>query len=324
MHKYYIGIDIGGTTSRVSLGEVVDQNITILKQSEIYTTLKYTPNQLIEHFIYDIQSFQKEHTILAVGISCGGPLDSKKGIVLSPPNLPGWDAIEIVDQIRNAVHVPVRLTNDANACALAEWLYGAGQGFDNMIFLTFGTGMGAGLILDRRLYEGTTGMAGEVGHMRLESIGPVGYGKMGSFEGFCSGGGIAQLGVTYCLEYRQQGLYSTLLDVDNVNAKVIAEHAQKGDVLAKRIYREVSHRLGFGLSVLIDILNPDCIVIGSIYQRNEKMMKEDVWHMIHQEALPKAYEGVEIKGAQLGDNLGDIAAISVAAYYKEHEEHEHA
>src|SRR5690606_15592063 len=131
--------------------------------------------------------------LAAIGISCGGPLDSRRGVILSPPNLPGWDRIPVVEVFQQAFKVPVALQNDANAGALAEWLWGAGRGSHNMIFLTFGTGMGAGLILNGQLYSGTNDLAGEVGHIRLAPDGPVGYGKAGSFEGFCSGGGIKQL-----------------------------------------------------------------------------------------------------------------------------------
>ena len=130
---------------------------------------------------------------MAIGITCGGPLDSKKGLIMSPPNLPKWDKIPITKIIEDNFNVPVFLQNDANACALAEWRFGAGKGTNNMIFLTFGTGLGAGLILDGRLYAGTNNLAGEIGHIRLAKDGPLGYDKKGSFEGFCSGAGIARL-----------------------------------------------------------------------------------------------------------------------------------
>lgn len=139
------------------------------------------------------------------GISCGGPLDSKTGVILSPPNLPGWDHIEITRHFTETLGVPARLINDANASALAEWKYGAGVGTQNMIFLTFGTGLGAGLVLNGALFEGTNGMAGEIGHMRLAAFGPSGYGKCGSFEGFCSGAGIAELARGFARETLQRG-----------------------------------------------------------------------------------------------------------------------
>src|SRR5690606_32139356 len=147
----------------------------------------------------------------AIGISCGGPLDSRSGRILGPPNLPGWDDVPIVEQIRDRYGVPVALQNDANACASAAGKYAARRGCRHIVFLTFGTGMGAGLILDGRLYSGTNDLAGEVGHLRLAERGPVGFGKAGSFEGFCSGGGIARLAVHEIRKARDAGRMSLLI-----------------------------------------------------------------------------------------------------------------
>ena len=140
-----------------------------------------------------------------IGVSCGGPLNSETGVILSPPHLPGWDRVPIVEWLTREFQVRARLQNDANAGALAEWRYGSGRGLRNVIFCTFGTGFGAGLVLNGRLYTGTNDMAGEVGHVRLRSDGPVGYGKRGSVDGCCSGSGIAQLARQYILEEWQQG-----------------------------------------------------------------------------------------------------------------------
>ena len=127
-------------------------------------------------------------------------MDSARGIIREPPNLPGWVDVPITDMLTARLGLPAALCNDANACALAEWRFGAGKGTRNMVFLTFGTGMGAGLILDGRLYAGTCDAAGEIGHMRLAPDGPVGFFKAGSFEGFCSGGGLAKMGQRLALE----------------------------------------------------------------------------------------------------------------------------
>ena len=165
-----IGIDIGGTKCAVVLGDEKQ----IVKKIRFDTTSR---DETIDNIINAVDSMGKAD---AIGISCGGPLDSKRGIIMSPPNLPEWDDVHIVDMLTERFGIPAYLCNDANACALAEWKYGAGRGTENMVFLTFGTGLGAGLILGGRLYEGTSGMAGEVGHVRLSQFGPVGYGKMGS------------------------------------------------------------------------------------------------------------------------------------------------
>ena len=194
-----LGFDIGGTKCAVITAEWDGNEITLLKKEKCATDTTLSPTQIIDNLIRLADGILDGKPD-AIGISCGGPLDSKKGVIMSPPNLPGWDNVEIVKQIEAHYNVPTKLQNDANACAVAEWKFGAGKGADNMIFLTFGTGLGAGLILNGKLYSGTNDNAGEVGHIRLDRFGPVGYGKSGSFEGFCSGGGIAQLGYTKALE----------------------------------------------------------------------------------------------------------------------------
>ena len=189
----YIGLDIGGTKCAVSLGQDADTGFEVLERRE-FPTAGLSYQQVLERFSSEIARILQTNIISRIGISCGGPLDSRRGIILSPPNLPGWDSVEITRYFEDRFSVPTMLQNDANACAVAEWLFGAGKGCRNLVFLTFGTGLGAGLILDGKLYSGTNDNAGEIGHIRLAPEGPVGYGKAGSMEGFCSGGGMAQLG----------------------------------------------------------------------------------------------------------------------------------
>ncbi len=196
----YIGIDIGGTKCAVV---TADSQGTLRDRTAFPTGPSAPTLAKIEEIIEGFSSVQAKEissvrakgisSIQAIGISCGGPLNEETGRILSPPNLPGWDDVPIAERLMRRFQVPVRLRNDANACALAEWKFGAGRGLSNLIFLTFGTGLGAGLILNGQLYSGTNGNAGEVGHIRLLESGPVGYGKAGSFEGFCSGGGLRQI-----------------------------------------------------------------------------------------------------------------------------------
>ena len=272
-----LGFDIGGTKCAVVSAEWNGENIKLLGKVKCETDFSVTPEKMIERLI------EKADSILTakpdrIGISCGGPLDSEKGLILSPPNLPSWDKVEIVKILENHYGVTAYLQNDANACAVAEWKFGAGKGTENMIFLTFGTGLGAGLILGGSLYNGTNGNAGEVGHIRLSDNGPVGYGKKGSFEGFCSGGGIAKLGFMKAQEKIQKGEYPLYfkegMTEEDVTAKSIAECARMGDETAKEVYRISGEKLGRGLSVLIDILNPQKIVIGSIFERCHDLLWE--------------------------------------------------
>ena len=312
MKKTYIGIDIGGTKCAVVLG---DGEGNILEKMKFPTT---DVTETIENILAGADQMKEKSagTAVSVGISCGGPLDPKRGIVQSPPNLPGWDNIAIVNRVRERIGLPAVLCNDANACALAEYTFGAGRGSENMIFLTFGTGLGAGIILDGQLYNGTNGNAGEVGHMRLERFGPVGYGKQGSFEGFCSGGGIAISAKTAAVERLQQGKTTayckSFAELDAVTAKSVAEAAYAGDETAIDVYETCGAMLGRGLSILVDVLNPERIVIGSIFQRSADLLIPSMQRVMREECLAPSYAVVQVVPAELGDNLGDLAALSLA------------
>ena len=322
MEKYVLGIDIGGTKCAVILGQAAQEDdFNILERISFDTEVPKGPQQTIERIIaavYDVMNKYslKNEQIEAIGISCGGPLDHVKGLIQSPPNLYGWDNIPIVKMLEDEFHIPAYLQNDANACALAEWKFGAAKGYDNVIFLTCGTGLGAGLILNGQLYTGKNDMAGEVGHMRLAESGPVGYGKAGSFEGFCSGSGIAQVARIMVMEKLQMGekpsFCPEFAQLDNLSAKSVAEAARAGDPLAIEIYRTSGRYLGQGLSLLIDILNPELIVIGSVFERSGDLLEPTMYEVIEKETLKLSREGCKVVPARLGNSIGDYAALSVA------------
>jgi glucokinase len=290
-----VGIDIGGTKCAACVGGA-DGVVWARREfptaggpAAMLAQLAGAATELL-----DAESAQAA----AVGISCGGPLDSGTGVILSPPNLPGWDAVPVTEYFQQRLGVPAFLQNDANACALAEWQHGAGRGSRNLMFCTMGTGFGAGLILDGRLFEGANGNAGEIGHVRLAPTGPIGYGKAGSVEGFCSGGGIAQLA--------QQRLGRS------VSARELAEAARAGDAAATAVWDEVGDRLGRALAMAIDLLNLDCIVIGSIFARSEALLRPAMEKALREECLPAALSVCVVRPAALGDRLGDVAALTVA------------
>jgi len=314
----FLGIDIGGTKCAVVLG---DSSFSIKRKVFFETRVERGYQIILDEFIQHIDSILNGFpagSLKRIGISCGGPLDSKTGMIYSPPNLPGWDQVPIVEIFRTRYGGPTALQNDANACALAEWMMGAGKGTRNMIFLTFGTGMGAGLILDGNLYSGTNDLGGEVGHIRLAPDGPIGFGKAGSFEGFCSGGGIAQLAksvVSEKLKNEQVVAFCPSPEmIPLIDAKMVALAAQSGDPAAEEIMGISARYLGLGLSILIDVLNPERIVIGSIYARNELFFKPLVEKVLQKEAIPSALEVCRIRPAELGDSIGDYAALCVALY----------
>ncbi|AEE97198.1 ROK family protein [Mahella australiensis] len=312
MGRYFIGLDIGGTKLAAILGT---SDGRILKKLKLPSEADKGPEQMLDKLTAMAQQLMGPE-VVAIGISCGGPLDSRKGIIMSPPNLPGWDNVHIVDIMSRRFGVPAYLQNDANACALAEHRFGAGVGCDNMVFLTFGTGMGAGLILNGRLYSGITDTAGEVGHIRLAPDGPVGYGKAGSFEGFCSGGGIAKLAAQMIKDSIKNGktvaFCPTVEQADSITAEDVGKAAAVGDPLATEILKISGKYLGYGLSIIIDILNPERIIIGSIFARCRDILQPEAEKVIKEEALPIAARRCSIMTPGLGEAIGDYASLSIA------------
>lgn len=308
---YILGFDIGGTKCAVTTAVWGGRSIRLLKKEVCPTDLTIPPEAMIEKLIDMADTLLTEKPD-RIGISCGGPLDSEKGIILGPPNLPGWDEVPIVKLLHTHYGVEVNLQNDANACAVAEWKFGAGQGCKNMVFLTFGTGLGAGLILNGQLYSGTNGNAGEVGHIRLDRFGPVGFGKAGSFEGFCSGGGIAQLGSILAQENARSGIIPLYCQEGEITARSIADAAKAGDGTATEVYRICGEYLGKGLSLIIDILNPEVIVLGSIFLRCEELLRPTMEAVIQKEALTPSAACCRIVPAGLGEQIGDYAAVATA------------
>jgi glucokinase len=294
---YAFGFDIGGTKTVASLWRLSGE----LVGKEGFAT-RGTWREVLDRAaaiaegLRDRAGIPREG-IAGIGISCGGPLDSARGLVLSPPNLPGWDEVPIACFLEERLGAKAWLENDANACALAEWYWGAGRGCRSMVFLTFGTGLGAGLILDGRLYRGACDLAGEVGHTRLAEDGPLGYGKKGSWEGFCSGGGISRL-------YQER-------TGRNVSTKQICAEASSGNEAACEVVETSARYLGRGIALLIDILNPERIVIGSVFARNEKLFRPTMEKIIAEETLAAGRSACTVLPSELGESLGDMAALGV-------------
>ena len=343
---HYLGIDIGGSKCAVILaeqescvGEVPETSRPkprIISKEKVPTRDEQsakaqsagtvsTPSETISGLLALARSMLEREgltfaDIRAVGVSCGGPLDAERGIILSPPNLPGWEEVSITATIKQETGRPAYLQNDANAGALAEWQWGAGRGCKNLIFLTFGTGFGGGIILDGRLYSGTNHMAGEIGHVRLAEYGPAGYGKPGSVEGFCSGGGIGQIAWTEITALMQRGekppswaSFETPQELSrSITAKTVCEAAAAGDPLACHILEMSGTYLGRALAILVDILNPERIILGSVYFRCSAYLEPAMRRILEAEALPRALEACSIVPSELGEELGDYAGIGAA------------
>lgn len=313
-NKLWVGVDIGGTKTAVLVSADPPK---LLKRIEFPTLPANGPQPAIAQIKSNLRDILAElgASAAGIGISCGSPLDAKRGIIQAPPNLPTWVDVPIVKILRAEFGCPVYLENDANAGALAENRFGAGKGASNMVFLTMGTGFGAGIIIDGRIYQGTNGNAGEIGHVRLTPDGPVGYHKAGSAEGWISGGGMAQWASRAISEARESGEKSTLLDLppnQKVTARDVGLAAEKGDPLAGHLVTRLGEKLGDALAILVDVLNPERIVIGGLAMRMGERLFEPARRKLAEEALPHSVAVCKIVPAALGESIGDVAALCIA------------
>jgi glucokinase len=315
--KTWIGVDIGGTKTAVVL---CAQPPKILARIEFPTLPEQGPERALELIKKTIQELIRDHRrgigkLEAIGVSCGGPLDRVAGIIQAPPNLSTWVDVPICSILRHEFGLECRLENDANAGAIAEHRFGAGRGTQHMVFLTMGTGLGAGIIADGRLYHGASDLAGEIGHVRLTRSGPTGHGKVGSVEGWASGGGIAETAQRKVAAATGKGISTSLAPVaanGTLTAKDVAEAARGGDKLAKEIIRKTGARLGEALAILVDVLNPEVIVIGGLAMRMGESLLAPAKRVLEREALAISARACRIVPAELGEQIGDIAAICVA------------
>ena len=300
-----VGVDIGGTKTAV---------VTWSRRAGLREVARFAtsgPASTLADVARVIGSLELTNAA-AIGVACGGPLDASRGVVLSPPNLPGWDQVPVVRTLEKRFHLPGFLMNDANANALAEWTFGAGRGTNSMVFLTAGTGMGAGLVLNGELYEGACGSAGEVGHLRLAPRGPLGFGKAGSFEGFCSGGAIPNL-IAFLPPAKRPRNWRDW-QRSHPTTRAIAAAAARGDRVALAVLAEVGQRLGQAMALLIDTLNPEMIVIGSLFVRCRRFVEPEMRRVIENEALVPAVQCCRIMPAKLGERVGGYGAVCAALH----------
>jgi glucokinase len=316
-NKTWIGVDIGGTKTAVAL---CSKPPAIAARIEFPTLPARGPERVLDLIKKAIYKLISQHRLsyrdlAAIGISCGGPLDRIAGVIQAPPNLSTWVDVPILSILQHEFNLECRLENDANAGAIAEHRFGAGQGTQHMVFLTMGTGLGAGIITDGRLYHGASDLAGEVGHVRLTRTGPIGHGKAGSVEGWASGGGMAEAARRRVTAAVKKGVDTSLAAQTadgTLTARDVAEAARGGDKLAKRIIHDTGSRLGQALAIVVDLLNPEVIVLGGLAMRLGDSLMAPARRMLETEALDVSVRACRIVPAALGGEIGDIAAICVA------------
>lgn len=247
--------------------------------------------------------------IHAVGIGCGGPLDAGSGVLVAPPHLPGWRDVPITALVEEAYDRPATLENDATAAAAGEHLYGAGAGTRNMIYLTLSTGVGGGIVLDGRLYRGSFGNGGELGHVTVDCDGRPcrGCGRRGCLEAYVSGTSIA--------ERAQEAIAadgnSSLANLSQPTAADVAAAARAGDALARTVWSETIDALACGLTSIVNLFEPELVVLGGGVSSTGEQLIGPVRKRVRAEAMKPAGEGADIVQSALGDRVGVVGAAAV-------------
>jgi glucokinase len=303
-------IDIGGTKIALGLSDL--EGRAALPFRRFPTGVARGPHRILEQALDELERMAGEAgaRVAAVGVGCGGPLSRRRGLILSPANLPGWDEFPIVDLVRARLDVPVVLDNDANAAALAEHEYGAGRGAENMIYMTISTGIGGGLIVGGRLIHGVGDAAGEVGHMIVEPDGvPCGCGARGCLETICSGTSIARRAAERLAGGARD---SALLEgggLKDITAKSVAEAARAGDAVASEVWDETIEHLALGVGNVIAAFAPEAVVLGGGVSTAGEQLLEPLRRRVNESVKIAPVEEIRIVQAALGGDSGVYGAL---------------
>lgn len=315
----YLGLDIGGTKIGMCVG-TPDGRVLASVRFPNDPALK--PEAMLARCtarLAELAAGVGGASVLALGAACPGPLDYRAGKFINPPNNPSWHGFALRDWLAANFACPSAMMNDANAAAYAEWLWGAARGTRTAVFLTVSTGMGAGLIIDGRLYEGPLGLAGEIGRIQLSPSddGPVGFGRRGTVEGYCSGPGMSQMAAAEATACTHRGEESVLREVlkkeGAITPERLCEAARAGDPAAKRVTDRVARELGRIMAIMTDILNPEVFVLGTIGTAYPELFIPGATSTLRAIALEPATAIVEVRPSALADR-GNQQALAVAHY----------
>ena len=330
-----VGVDLGGTQIRIA----VVQGPQLLSRATFPTGADPAPNRIIPSIYREIEQVLDEagtrlDQIAGIGIGAAGPLDSRTGVIFAPPNLPGWDHVPLRDIFKEHYSLPVFVENDANAAALGEYMFGAGYGCKDMVYLTISTGIGGGVIVDGRIMGGTSGTAGELGHMTIDRHGErCNCGNIGCLESIASGTAIARRaneaiarGADFSL-LASSGPECNVTALDGlallppgcdpagkprqqfyIDAKAVARAAEAGVPAACAIIRDAAEGLGVGLVNIIHIFNPEIIILGGGVTQMGSLLMEPALRVVQERAMKVPCKAVRVVLAQLGIDAGLIGA----------------
>lgn len=310
MKNYVIGIDLGGT--KISAA-IADLNGNVIFQTTLPTNAQEGEEAVLGRMISVIETlFEKSNKtieeVVSIGIGSPGPLDAKKGIIITTPNLP-FRNCDIVSPIRNKFNIPVYLDNDANVAAIGEFMLGAAKGTENMVYITVSTGVGGGAVINGKIYRGNTSNALEIGHTTILPDGPrCNCGNHGCVEALASGTAIAKR----AKEAIERGLDTTLANYENVTSYEVFREAEKGDIVATDILDRSLNYLGICVANTITSFDPEMVVIGGGVSKGGDIVFERVQQVVNERCFEAMAEACKIVPAGLGTDAGVIGAVALA------------
>ncbi|CUI16736.1 ROK family protein [Candidatus Protochlamydia naegleriophila] len=309
-----IGVDLGGT--KIEMG-VVTSSGTVIDSIRVETDSKNGPRAIEEQLLRGIAELNARSSMLikGVGIGVAGQIDDQTGVVQFAPNLPGWRDIPLRDNLQKITGLPIQLINDVRAITWGEWLFGAGKGYQDLICLFVGTGIGSGIVSGGKLLTGCSNTCGEVGHMSIDFRGPLcTCGSRGCLEAIAGGWGIAKQAQDAIVLYKEAGHYMLQQangKIENVNAKIVVEAYRYGDSLALLILEKVKQALIAGCVNLIHAINPCCLILGGGIIDGIPEFIPLIEKGVRELALKASTQKLQIIPAKLGKEVGVIGAAAV-------------
>jgi len=309
-NEIFAGIDLGGTNIKACLltreGEIVAERIVGCEKEGRVDHVLDRISDLINKLCSSAGC-----RVSCVGIGVAGLVDAEKAVLLEAPNLPGWRDVEVGCELKRRLNLPIKMDNDANVAALGEYMFGSGSGVKNMMMVTLGTGVGGGLILEGKIYRGSSGSAGEFGHMTIDPNGPIcSCGRRGCIEAYIGTRGILRR-TKECLSKGSSSLLSGIRE-EEMTPKHISEAAEKGDEVAIEILRKTGYYLGVGIGNVSNLLNLEMAVIGGGVSNAGELILGPAREKTMDVALEIPGRVIEIKSAQLGEKAGMVGAACIA------------
>lgn len=310
----YVGIDLGGTRLRVAIAGASGSIKHVVRHP---TEAAWGPEHVITRIVKAIEgALRHQHVkpadVAAIAIGMPGPANGRTGVVLSPPNLPGWRDVPIAEILAQRTGIRTFLENDANLAAFGEARVGAGKGASHLAYVTVSTGIGAGFVLDGRLYSGSSGVAGEVGHIVIEPDGPLcNCGNRGCLEAIASGTAIARAALEV-LSTRTRTELRRHAGANRPNAADVVRAARSGDQVACRLLDRAGTALGFGMGTLVNLLNPELLILGGSVMKAGRLITRPMQAALVASSWESARRGLRIVAPALGQNAGLVGAVEWA------------